>query len=250
LAEYFEAFNQLAVILLSVKNEDNKLSVIIPCFNESPTIKEVVHLVRSIDVGFEVEIIVIDDFSTDGSQEIIRNLHSSGSITKFIFRDRNYGKGAALREGFKIASGSLVIVQDGDLECDPREYPKLLDPILKNQADVVYGSRFLSQSPRIVQSFRRTLANRFLTNLSNLFTDFSLTDMETCYKAFKREVLNQIELKENRFGFEPEVTAKISKLPIRVAEVAISYNPRTVEEGKKIGFKDGVRAIWVIIKYR
>ena len=225
------------------------LSVIIPCFNERSTLSEVVRQVREVDTGLEVEIVVVDDFSTDGSREMINDLHRTGVLSKVIFQDKNYGKGAALRAGFKIASGSIIIIQDGDLECDPSEYPKILAPIILNHADVVYGSRFLHQSPRIVQSFRRTIANKFLTNLSNLCTDFSLTDMETCYKAFKREVLDQIELKENRFGFEPEVTARISKLPIRVAEVAISYNPRTVEDGKKIGFKDGIRAIWVILKY-
>lgn len=226
------------------------LSVVIPCFNERATLREVVRQVRAVDVGLDVEVIVVDDFSTDGSRTIIQELFASGAVSKYVFQNKNYGKGAALRAGFEIASGSIVIIQDGDLECDPSEYPKVLAPILENFSDVVFGSRFLYQSPRLVQSFRRTVANKFLTNLSNFFTDLSLTDMETCYKAFKREVLDQIELKENRFGFEPEVTAKISKLPIRVAEVAISYNPRSVEEGKKIGFKDGVRAIWVILKYR
>ncbi len=226
------------------------LSVVIPCFNECSTLGEVVRQVRAVDTGLELEIVVVDDFSNDGSRDIINDLHRMGLVSKVIFQDKNYGKGAALRAGFKIASGSIIIIQDGDLECDPSEYPKILAPIILNHAEVVYGSRFLYQSPRMVQSFRRTLANKFLTNLSNFFTDLSLTDMETCYKAFKREVLDQIELKENRFGFEPEVTARISKLPIRVAEVAISYNPRTVEDGKKIGFKDGVRAIWVIFKYR
>lgn len=226
------------------------LSVVIPCFNERATLGEVVRQVRDVDTGLEVEIVVVDDYSTDGSREIIEDLHRIGAVSKIVFQDKNCGKGAALRAGFKVATGSIIIIQDGDLECDPNEYPKILAPIILNHADVVYGSRFLHQSPRIVQSFRRTIANKFLTNLSNFFTDFSLTDMETCYKAFKREVLDQIELRENRFGFEPEVTARISKLPIRLAEVAISYNPRTVEDGKKIGFKDGIRAIWVIIKNR
>lgn len=226
-----------------------KLSVIIPCFNESLTLSEVIRQVMEVETSLEIEIVVVDDYSSDGSREIIRNLHESELISKVVFQEKNYGKGAALRAGFKIASGSIIIIQDGDLECDPREFPKILAPIIEGRADVVYGSRFLHQSPRMVQSFRRTLANKFLTALSNLFTDFALSDMETCYKAFKKEVLDQIELKENRFGFEPEVTAKISKLPIRLAEVAISYNPRTVEEGKKIGFKDGIRAVWVIFKY-
>ena len=233
-----------------MKDSHAVLSVIIPCFNESSTLGEVIRQVWAVDTGLEVEIVVVDDFSNDGSREIINDLHRTGVVAKVIFQDKNYGKGAALRAGFKVASGSIIIIQDGDLECDPSEYPKILAPIILNHADVVYGSRFLHQSPRIVQSFRRTLANKFLTNLSNFFTDFSLTDMETCYKAFKREILDQIELKESRFGFEPEVTARISKLPIRIAEVAISYNPRTIEDGKKIGFKDGIRAIWVIFKYR
>ena len=233
-----------------MKDSHAVLSVIIPCFNESSTLGEVIRQVWAVDTGLEVEIVVVDDFSNDGSREIINDLHRTGVVAKVIFQDKNYGKGAALRAGFKVASGSIIIIQDGDLECDPSEYPKILAPIILNHADVVYGSRFLHQSPRIVQSFRRTLANKFLTNLSNFFTDFSLTDMETCYKAFKREILDQIELKESRFGFEPEVTARISKLPIRIAVVAISYNPRTIEDGKKIGFKDGIRAIWVIFKYR
>lgn len=227
----------------------HKLSVVIPCFNEHATLREVVRQVHLSGVDAEMEIIVIDDFSTDGSRDLIIELHQEGAISKYLFQSRNQGKGAALREGFALATGSIVIVQDGDLECDPREYPKVLAPIFSDQADVVYGSRFLHQSPRIVQSFRRTSANKFLTTLSNIFTDFTLTDMETCYKAFRREVLNGIELKEDRFGFEPEVTAKLSRIDIRLAEVAISYNPRTVEEGKKIGFRDGIRAIWVIIKY-
>lgn len=228
---------------------EKRLSVVIPCFNESSTIEQVVHKVVALEIDFEIEIIVVDDFSTDGTRKIVERLGKDGLISKIVFQERNRGKGAALREGFKVATGSIVIIQDADLECDPSEFPKILAPIVENSADVVYGSRFLCQSPRIVQSFRRTQANKFLTFLSNFFSDFSLTDMETCYKAFRREVLDRIILKEDRFGFEPEVTAKISKLGIRLAEVAISYNPRSIQEGKKIGFKEGLRAIWVILKY-
>jgi glycosyltransferase involved in cell wall biosynthesis len=197
----------------------------------------------------KIEIVVVDDFSSDGSRELIEEMHRESLISKFIFQSRNRGKGAALREGFKVASGDIIIVQDADLECDPSEYPKLVEPIISNVADVVYGSRFLCQSPRVIQSYKRTLANKFLTVISNMFTDFNLTDMETCYKVFKKEVLNQVVLKEDRFGFEPEVTAKISKLPIRIVEVAISYNPRSFADGKKIRARDGLRAIWVILKY-
>ena len=228
---------------------EKRLSVVIPCFNERSTIEQVVHKVVALEIDFEIEIIVVDDFSTDGTRTIVERLRKEGLVSKIIFQERNRGKGAALREGFKAATGCIVIIQDADLECDPGEFPKILAPIVENNADVVYGSRFLCQSPRIVQSFRRTQANKFLTFLSNFFSDFSLTDMETCYKAFRREVLDRIILKEDRFGFEPEVTAKISKLGIRLAEVAISYTPRTIQEGKKIGFKDGLRAIWVILKY-
>lgn len=228
--------------------EKLRVSVVIPCFNEASTLRMIIERVLANKMDLEFEIIVIDDFSTDGSRIIIQQLHQEGMISKYLFQVKNMGKGAALREGFRLATGSIVIIQDGDLECDPSEYPKVLEPIISGLSEVVYGSRFLHQSPRIVQSFRRTLANKFLTNLSNIFTDLSLTDMETCYKAFKKEVIDRLSLKENRFGFEPEVTAQLSKLQVRIVEVAISYNPRTVAEGKKIGFRDGLRAIWVIIR--
>jgi glycosyltransferase involved in cell wall biosynthesis len=225
------------------------VSVVIPCYNEARTIEQVVRKVTSVNIGLKKEIIVIDDCSTDKSPEILAKLLADGHINQLKLFSHNTGKGAALREGFKLAAGDIVIIQDADLECDPNEYPKLLKPIIENAADVVYGSRFLHQSPRLVQSYRRTAANKFLTGLSNILTDLTLTDMETCYKIFKSEILKNIQLVENRFGFEPEVTAKISRLNLRIAEVAISYDPRTQEQGKKIGFKDGIRAIFVIFKY-
>jgi glycosyltransferase involved in cell wall biosynthesis len=225
------------------------VSVVIPCFNEAQTIEQVVRQVLRVDIGLKKEIIVIDDCSTDKSPEILAKLLADGLINQLKLFPRNTGKGAALREGFKLANGDIVIIQDADLECDPNEYPKLLKPITDNAADVVYGSRFLHQSPRLVQSYRRTAANKFLTGLSNMLTDLTLTDMETCYKIFRSDILKKIELVEDRFGFEPEVTAKISRLDLRIAEVAISYDPRTQEQGKKIGFKDGIRAIYVIFKY-
>jgi glycosyltransferase involved in cell wall biosynthesis len=225
------------------------VSVVIPCYNEDQTIEQVVRQVLSINIGFRKEIIVIDDCSSDKSPEILAKLLSDGHIDQLKLFSRNTGKGAALREGFKLATGDIVIIQDADLECDPNEYPTLLKPIIENAADVVYGSRFLHQSPRLVQSYRRTAANKFLTGLSNILTDLTLTDMETCYKIFNSDILKKIELVEDRFGFEPEFTAKISRLNLRIAEVAISYDPRTQEQGKKIGFKDGIRAIYAIFKY-
>ena len=222
------------------------LSVIIPCFNEVKTLNELLAAVK--DCGVEdLEIIIVDDCSTDGTRELLKNLNDD--TIKVFYHDFNKGKGAALRTGFKSATGDICIVQDADLEYDPKEFPLLLDPIIKNKADVVFGSRFQSGRPHRVVYFWHRIGNGVLTLLSNFFTDLNLSDMETCYKAFRTEVIKSIEIKENRFGFEPEITAKISKMDLRIYEVGISYYGRTYDEGKKIGWKDGVRAIYCILKY-
>jgi glycosyltransferase involved in cell wall biosynthesis len=223
-----------------------KLSVVIPVYNERNTILEVLERVRSVDLP--TELIVVDDCSTDGTREILESLPSSDDL-KIILKRKNFGKGAALRTGFAAVSGDIVVIQDADLEYDPAEYATLIQPILQNKADVVFGSRFLG-GPHRVLLFWHSVGNRVLTTLSNMFTDLNLTDMETCYKVFRREVLNKITLRENRFGFEPEFTAKISKARCRIYEVPISYSGRDYSEGKKIGWKDGVAAIFFILKYR
>ena len=220
----------------------------IPCFNESKTISECISRVQNQSSNFDLEIIVVDDFSSDGSREILELLFKQKQIHSLILHESNMGKGAALRSGFKVATGAIVLIQDADLECDPSEYQSLVEPITRGIADVVYGSRFLQSNPRKVGSFRKYVANKFLTALSNIFTDLHLTDMETCYKVFRREILNKAHLTENRFGFEPEITHEISRMTVSVAEIPISYNPRTVLDGKKIGVGDGLRAIYVIIK--
>jgi glycosyltransferase involved in cell wall biosynthesis len=222
-----------------------KLSVVIPVYNEKDTIKQICDAIRAVNI--EKEIILVDDCSTDGTREIIRQL-ADASI-KVIFHDRNMGKGAALRRGFKKVTGDIVIIQDADLEYDPGQYPKLIQPILDGKADVVYGSRFVTGDYRRVLFFWHMVGNNFLTLLSNMLTNLNLTDMETCYKVFRREVLEKITIEEDRFGFEPEITAKISKLDVRIYEIGISYSGRTYKEGKKIGWKDGLRAIYCIIKY-
>jgi glycosyltransferase involved in cell wall biosynthesis len=222
-----------------------KLSVIIPVYNEKDTLREIINSVKN--VAIDKEIILIDDFSTDGSRDILPGIVDES--TRVYFHDRNMGKGAALRTGFAHATGDIVIIQDADLEYDPHQYPKLIQPILDGKADVVYGSRFVTGDYRRVLFFWHMLGNRFLTLLSNVLTNLNLSDMETCYKVFRREVLEKINIEENRFGFEPEITAKIAKLNVRIYEVGISYSGRTYHEGKKIGWKDGLSAIRCILKY-
>ena len=221
------------------------LSIIIPCYNERENIKTII--AKVLESPIEKEIIVVDDFSRDGTREILEK-EIKPLVSKIIYHEENKGKGAALRTGFEAATGDAVIIQDADLEYDPHEYPKVVMPIFHDEADVVYGSRF--KDGKMKGYIANRAANWFLTRLSNLFTGLECTDMETCYKAFRRNIIQSIDLQEERFGFEPEVTAKIAKMDIRFMEVPISYYPRTNEEGKKIGFKDGIRAIYCIWKYR
>jgi glycosyltransferase involved in cell wall biosynthesis len=224
-----------------------KISIVIPCYNEKDTIETIVLAVRASPVQ-EKEIIVVDDGSSDGTIPVLKE-KIAVLVDKIIFHECNRGKGAALRSGFQVASGDIVLVQDADLEYDPQEYPLLLDPIQSGKADVVYGSRFMGGRAHRVVYFWHMVGNRFLTLLSNMLTNLNLTDMETCYKAFRREVLATIVIEEDRFGFEPEITAKVAKNGCKVFEVGISYNGRTYEEGKKIGWRDGVRAVYAIVKY-
>jgi len=224
------------------------LSIIIPAYNEIKTLEAVLAKIREVDLSLAREIIVIDDASTDGTDRLLRSL-SGDDIVK-VFHDRNKGKGAALRSGFQRASGDIVLIQDADLEYDPGEYPKLLQPILDGRADVVYGSRFVGSEAHRVLYFWHMLGNKFLTLLSNMFTNLNLTDMETCYKVFRRDILDQITIREDRFGFEPEITAKLARSRCRIYEVGISYDGRTYGEGKKINWRDGVSALRCIIKYR
>ena len=230
-------------------NKDNEqilLSVIVPCFNEIKTLDKVINNIQGSPVESK-EIIIVDDFSSDGSREFLKNVQSYN--IKTIFHNKNLGKGAALCSGISLAKGKIIIIQDADLEYDPNQFPDIIEPIVNGKADVVYGSRFQGGQPHRVVYFWHRIGNGFLTLLSNIFTDINLTDMETCYKAFRREIIQQIKIEENRFGFEPEITAKIAKLDCRIYEVGISYYGRTYKEGKKIGWRDGVWAIWCILKY-
>jgi len=228
-----------------------KISVVIPCYNEEQTVLQIVKKVQGVLVDNEYEIIIIDDFSTDNTKQVIDSIIANDNSVKAVCHDKNKGKGAALRSGFNRSSGGVIIIQDADLEYDPNEYIKLLKPIMTGKADVVYGSRFKSGAEARVLYYWHRLGNLFLTWLSNIFTNLNLTDMETCYKVFRKEVLEQIIIEEDRFGFEPEITAKIAKIRprIRIYEVGISYYGRTYEEGKKITWKDGIRAIYAILKY-
>ena len=224
-----------------------KLSVVIPCYNEKTTIRTVIERVRSAPVE-SIEIIVVDDCSTDGTRELLKD-ELQPLADRVLFQDRNRGKGAALRSGFAAATGDIVVVQDADLEYDPNEFPRLMAPILERGADVVYGSRFAGADAHRVLYFWHMMGNRALTLASNMFTGLNLTDMETCYKMFRREVIQSIVIEEDRFGFEPEITAKIARKGCVIYEVGISYHGRTYEQGKKIGWVDGVRAIYAILKY-
>jgi glycosyltransferase involved in cell wall biosynthesis len=224
-----------------------KLSIVIPCYNEAKTIRTIIERVRSSPYPVK-EIIVVDDCSRDGTRDVLRT-QIEPLVDRIIYHEVNQGKGAALRTGFAAVTGDAVIVQDADLEYDPNEYPKLMKPIVEGRADVVFGSRFMGGEPHRVCYFWHMVGNKFLTLFSNMMTNLNLTDMETCYKVFRRDVLRKISIEENRFGFEPEITAKVSRLNVVIFEVGISYYGRTYAEGKKIGWRDGFRAIWAILKY-
>ena len=224
------------------------ITIVIPCYNEINTISQVIQKVLDVPLDQQKELVVVDDCSTDGTRQFLDSYKGNPEI-RVIFHETNRGKGAALRTGFTHASGDIIIVQDADLEYDPSEYPRLLKPILEGKADVVYGSRFVGSESHRVLYFWHSLANRYLTLLSNIFTNLNLTDMEVCYKVLKRSILDDIVLKEDRFGFEPEFTAKVARNGYSVYEVGISYYGRTYAEGKKISWRDGFRAIYVILKY-
>lgn len=224
-----------------------KISVVIPCFNERDTIKQIVLNVRAAPIE-NIEIVVVDDCSTDGTVAILQN-EVATLVDRVIYQPHNWGKGGALRAGFAAATGDIILVQDADLEYDPKEYSTLLDPILSGNADAVYGSRFMGGRPHRVLYFWHMMGNRFLTLLSNMFTNLNLTDVETGYKAFRADVVRNLDLRENGFGFEPEITAKLARTRCRIYEVGISYNGRTYLEGKKVNWKDGFRALYAIVRY-
>ena len=223
------------------------IAVVIPCYNERRTLADLVRRVREAPVARK-QLILVDDCSTDGTTELIR-AEIEPLVDRVVYHERNQGKGAAIRSGLEHVTGDIVIIQDADLEYDPHEYPKLIGPIVEGKADVVYGSRFTGEGPHRVHLFWHYVGNRILTLLSNVFTNLNLTDMETCYKVFRAEVIRSIRIRQNRFGIEPELTAKIARLRCRVYEVGISYYGRSYEEGKKIGWKDGVKAIYCIVRY-
>jgi glycosyltransferase involved in cell wall biosynthesis len=224
-----------------------KVSVVIPVFNERNTVEQVVRSVREAPIK-DIEIIIVDDASTDGTREILKE-KIAVTADRIVYQQRNQGKGAALHAGFAAATGEVILVQDADLEYNPDDYPTLLEPILSGKADAVFGSRFMGGRPHRVLYFWHMIGNRFLTLLSNMFTNLNLTDLETCYKAFRAPLLKSLDLKEKRFGFEPEVTAKLAKAKCRIYEVGISYNGRTYSEGKKVNWKDGVHAVYAILRY-
>ena len=226
-----------------------KLSIVIPVYNEAATIAKIVGLVRAVDVGMEKELLLVDDCSQDGTGDVLRGMAEKEKDLKVLFHEVNRGKGAALRTGFSAATGDIVLIQDADLEYDPKEYPRLLQPILDGRADVVFGSRFLGGGAHRVVFYWHYLGNKLLTTLSNMTTNLNLTDMEVCYKVFKREVIQSIPLRENRFGFEVEITAKVARRKLKVYEVPISYYGRDYSEGKKIGWKDGFSALRCILRY-
>ena len=241
-----------AATVAGIREITLKISVVIPVYNESATLGQIIERVRAVEL--EIEIILVDDGSSDGSRDLVRQLASDGNVVA-VFHDLNRGKGAALRSGFAVASGEVVLVQDADLEYDPQDYPRLLEPIASGRADVVYGSRFAGGESHRVLYFWHAVGNRLLTRLSNIFSNLDLTDMEVCYKLFRREIIQDLKLREERFGFEPEVTARLARYRkpdgtrLRIYEVGISYAGRTYEEGKKIGWRDGLKALWCILRY-
>ncbi len=230
----------------SVDYNSITLSVVVPVYNEKNTLRKIIQRIQSVDI--KKEIVIVDDFSTDGTRDLLPEIENENANIKVVLHEYNQGKGAALRTGFQHVTGDIVVIQDADLEYNPNEYYKLIYPILTDQADVVYGSRFIGETHRVL-FFWHYVGNKFLTMMSNMFTNLNLTDMETCYKLFRREVLQDIDIKSNRFGFEPEITAKVAKKGCRIYEMPIQYYGRDYSEGKKIGWKDGVNAIWSILRF-